>query len=70
MADQEVKPGQPPAAPVTDLTTVMAAFSKAEKALEDAVKVSENLVHDEASSLRGLFTTVLATLRSGKPGGA
>jgi len=68
MADEAVQPGQPPALK-TDIATVMAAFSKAEKALVDAASLCADFEHAEASGLRGLFATTLATLRAGKPGG-
>lgn len=68
MADEQVTPEQPPATN-TDIAAVMKAFDKAEKALQDAVKLSGDLVHEEASGLRGLFATTLATLRAGKPEG-
>ncbi|HXJ43181.1 MAG TPA: hypothetical protein VNH18_28130 [Bryobacteraceae bacterium] len=48
----------------------MAAFSLVEKALQKAADVVADLQHEEASGLRGLFATCLATLRAGKPGGA
>lgn len=47
----------------------MAAFSSCEQALLKAQDVVADLEHAEASGLRGLFATVLATLRAGKPGG-
>ncbi len=59
----------PAAAPVKTVTfeDAMAAYAKVDKTLVDAVSVCANLEHPEASGLRGLFATTLATLRAGKP---
>ena len=67
MADDKTTPE--PAAKPTTIDDALAAYSAAEKAILKAVAVTEDLVHDEASGLRALFATTLATLRAGKPGG-
>lgn len=71
MADDNTAEAQAPATTDNEaaFAKAMAAFSAAEKSLLALVAAVADLVHPEASGLRGLAATVLSELRAGKPGG-
>ncbi len=67
MSDTTVQPPATPMTPDAALAKLMASYGAAETALRKFVADVEDVTHAEASGVRGLAATLLATLRAGKP---